>query len=230
MSWFCFFFLLDSSSPQCYTVWIPAALSKLLPNAHKSLHQTIHYAYNSYDTRLVEIKTTFCRDKEVLNQCQQQISLLPFCTEFYLPQLHGIDRGTETLKMSDGKPLACLTLVLKEIWAGTDETMLYCQIWRGIRLCCCYWHIFPSSREKERTTLKYNNLSLFNSLLLARPWRSLISSSVGQTVSSPGCCCIVLTWLILIQHWGCQKISLTTEEHKIRNKLLICLYYPHSVA
>lgn len=95
-SWFCFFFLLDSSSPQCYTVWIPAALSKLLPNAHKSLHQTIHYAYNSYDTRLVEIKTTFCRDKEVLNQCQQQISLLPFCTEFYLPQLHVIDGNRNT--------------------------------------------------------------------------------------------------------------------------------------
>lgn len=120
--------------------------------------------------------------------------------------------------------------VLLWCWKSTNETMLYCQIWRGIRLCCCYWHIFPSLREKERTTLKYNNLNLFNSLLLARPWRSLISSSVGQTVSSPGCCCRVLTWLILIQHWGCQKISLTTEEHKIRNKLLICLYYPHSVA
>lgn len=69
---------------------------------------------------LAEIKTIFCGDKEISQQCQQKISLLPLCTTFHLPQLHVTDGGTETLKISDGKPSVCHTMVLKGIWAGTN--------------------------------------------------------------------------------------------------------------
>lgn len=141
--------------PQCYTIClsrVTTALSKSLPNTHTSLCWSIHYAYHPYGMRLAEIKTTFCGDKEILKQCQQQIISAAALHWDPFTQLHVTDR-TETLKINNGKPLACLTLVLKEIWAGTNETKWYCQTSKGMRLYCCYWHS-PLWGEKSESHFK----------------------------------------------------------------------------
>lgn len=96
--------------------------------------------------RLAEIKPTFGGDKGVLQQHQQQVSLLLLLHWDPFTPLHA------TLSISGGKLLARLTLVLKEIWAGPNETESHCQLWKATRICCSYWHI-PVWGEREQEPL-----------------------------------------------------------------------------